>query len=447
MRKWDSLQFSYSRPMDEFRPERPVEILSRLNLSEEAVRDHNLSPAHISDAISNVDRSFPVVDTPPSGLLYHLDVEGFGTALHNLLSSCVVGYSMQLRRNGRTVLNRQFGKARTPAGGNVDWTAGVPMHIASSSKLITSIALTRVLRDRNLSPDTFIVDWLPAYWQKGHHANRITFRHLLTHTSGLNFGGSITPSDFAFMKTQIARGTTNLGQEAYRNVNYGLLRILISTLSGQVPAGATFSMFGLDLNDNFWDVTTINAYRSYVMDNVFAPAGVSAPTLDHPDDNALAYPFPVVEPGWDSGDLSTMSGGIAWHISTGDLLDVMGALRRGGAILTPAQAEAMLESKFGLDVKQNTSLGRLYAKGGFWGNPAGTCFEQSNAYFLPKGMELVILANSPFCAAGQAFMPAVTKAIEDNIKPNRVALTAGAASVLGAILGAGARIRARRRLP
>ena len=76
--------------------------------------------------------------------------------------------------------------------------------------------------------------------------------------------------------------------------------------------------------DAYWDVTTIRYYSRYVSDNVFAPAGVAS-TLEHPADQALAYPFPPSASGWDSGDLSTMSGCIGWHLSVDDLLRVMAA--------------------------------------------------------------------------------------------------------------------------
>ena len=435
------------RAMEQLEPREPADILRRLNVSEQLVREHVFRPDNVRDAVTGIDRFGPEIfrPSPPSGFLYHLDIEGFASSLHTLLSPCVVGYSMQLRRNGKTVLSRQWDWAKTAADGGVSWTANVPMHVASVSKLITAIAMTRLLRDRNISANASIADWLPAYWNKGHHVNRITFRHLLTHTSGLNFNGTITPSDFAFMRAEIARGTTNLGNSSYQNVNFALCRILISTISGAVPTGATFNVLGPALNDAYWDVATINGYRQYVVDNVFAPAGVTAPTLDHPAANALAYSFPVMGSGWDSGDLSTMSGGIAWHISTDDLLDVMGAFRRSGAILPPGEAEVMLDDGFGIDVTKDTSLGRIYAKGGFWGN--GTQFEQANAFFLPKGMEMAVLCNSPFCSTGRGFMNEVTKAIEDNIKPNRVTITTGVAGGIIGALGLGARIRARRRFP
>ena len=68
----------------------------------------------------------------------------------------------------------------------------------------------------------------------------------------------------------------------------------------------------------FWDVITLRAYQAYFHANVFAPSGVTDPTLVHATDDALAYNFPASGKGWDSGDLTTMAGGADWHMTVDD---------------------------------------------------------------------------------------------------------------------------------
>jgi len=152
---------------------------------------------------------------------------------------------------------------------------------------------------------------------------------------------------------------------------------------------------------------------------VFVPAGVSGPTLDHPGNDALAYSFPVQAAGWNSGDLSTVSGGAGWHMSADDLLKVMGAFRRKGTIMSTTKAQAMLDNGFGIDLVMPTPLGNLYNKSGLWQN-AGGQVEQSLAYFLPRDMELVMLANSPVDSPAQFFRDVVTNIYVDNIRPRVV---------------------------
>ena len=41
------------------------------------------------------------------------------------------------------------------------------------------------------------------------------------------------------MKQQVAAGTTHLGIYDYQNMNFGLCRILLSTLNGNIPVSMT----------------------------------------------------------------------------------------------------------------------------------------------------------------------------------------------------------------
>lgn len=420
--------------MEDFAGVRLVDILHRIGLTEEMVRRHVMRPEHVEAAKLRIElRDAGDVDDdagdlpPPSGLFYRLNVQKLSRDLHALLSVCVAGYSMQLRRRGQTLFDRQWNWARMPGDGGVHWATGVPMHVASVSKLITAMAMTKLLHSRNISPNEGISPWLPNYWQQGPGVNQITFRQLLTHTSGLVLADEPGPSDFQFMKDQIALGP--VGKPGYRNMNYGLCRILISTIDAE---------FLLDLRspgfpDAWWDLITIQSYARYVSENVFAPAGVTS-TLKHTADNALAYPFPASVPGWSSGDLSTVSGCAGWHLSVDDLLDVMAAFRRHGTIVDAARAQTMLDRQFGLDRKKDTPLGRIYAKGGFWASDStGRFVEQSNVFFLPKGMELVVLANSTFCQPNTGLQEKLLAVIEDNIEFNLLTVTVAASGLLAAI--------------
>ena len=78
------------------------------------------------------------------------------------------------------------------------------MHVASLSKIVTAIAMTKLLGEAGISPNTPIIDYLPAYWVKGPAVDYMTFFNLLAHTSGLAFQTTNSRSDFEWMKEQIA---------------------------------------------------------------------------------------------------------------------------------------------------------------------------------------------------------------------------------------------------
>jgi CubicO group peptidase (beta-lactamase class C family) len=383
---------------------------------------HVIRPPHTANIISSRGREegepYPQIEFPVDQE-YQFDAAGFAQQLDAALSNSVVGYVMQLRQNGTSIETRQRNWAKTPTGGSEDWTPDVRMHVASCSKLVTAIAMTKLLIQKNISANDFIIGYLPDYWSKGRNIEKISFRLLMTHRSGFNTGNS--NSDFQTMKSVVAAGVNDpgsgngLGDYVYANMNFGICRILMAVINGNISAGTVFPPPPTDSNDRSWDLTTIEAYAQYVRDNVFSPAGATGPTLTHPPLDALAYPFPSSGNGWDSGDLSTVSGGVGWHMSRDELLDVMGIFRRAGTIVNAAQAQTMLDNGFGIDVQLTTPLGTLYNKNGFWQNDVG-CKEQSLAYFLPQDMELALLANSPVGAADQFFRDLVTNIYLANIK-------------------------------
>jgi len=414
---------------EEFDP-RALEILQNLGLTAEMVRDHVLRPEQRHAAaqfeLHDAGDVTDPVEPPPSGLFYRLDVDGLRRDLQALLSPCLSGYTLQLRQYGRVLIDQRQGPARTGLDGHIDWAPDVQMHVASVSKLITGMAMVKLLHDHGISIDARIARWLPAHWIRGQGVDSLTFRQLLTHTSGLTTlkDDDPGPTDYQFMKDEIAKGVH--GKNVYRNMNYGLCRILIST----IDAPYLFALQWGGVNDKYWDLTTINYYKRYIQENVFDPVGVTSAfplTADH----ALAYPFPIgAARGSDSGDLSTMSGAVGWRFSVDDLLAIMSAFRRLGSIVDPARAQTMLDRRVGLDWWQDTALGRVYAKGGFWSFDDGRSVQQANAFFLPRGMELVILANSPLCKPNFNFMDQVYGAIVRNIQLRRVALTVAASAAI-----------------
>ena len=375
-----------------------------LQIEEAELRSHSIAAQHLKGVVSY--KGEPGLQTPlaplapeakgSGGPAQHLNVDAFGKALHAALKDSVVGYEMGMRQNGVPIYNLQWNWSHMPVDGGQGWNGNIQMHIASCSKLITAMAMCRLLDAKGISYDAKISGYLPSYWVKGPKVGLITFRHLMTHRSGFNANNA---TDFVAMKNEVANGVAAVGNYDYENMNFGLCRILIAIINGNIAKTAA-------IGDVAWDVVTINAYSSYMTSMVFTPAG-SGGTLSHSASCALAYNFPPTLPGWNSGALGTVAGGAGWHLSVTQLLDVMGAFRRKGTIMSVAKAQIVMDSGFGIDVIANTPAGRLYNKNGGWGDGAART-EQSLAYFLPENMELVVYANSPVGVPAKFFRTVVT---------------------------------------
>ena len=390
-------------------------------LTEAKIKAHVIAPAHVRDIqIEKVDSALEVIPKIPAvikdfkpALTAKVDIGAFGTVVHTLLKDSVTGYILQLRQNGNLVYNLIWNWAQTPADLNQGWTEDTRMHVASVSKFLTAVGLVKVLESKNISYDAAIVDYLPTYWSKGNNISKITFRHLLTHTSGFATGSSA--SDYVFMKSKVAGGVSNVGSYDYENMNFGLCRILIPIINGNVSKGTQFFPIPA-VNDQAWDAVTLYHYRNYMQTNVFTPAGVNNVGFEPipGGKNALAYTFPHNnQKGWNSGNLASVAGGAGWRLSTKELLNVMNHARRKNTIISASQAQYMLDNSFGIDQMINTPAGKLYNKNGAWGNNSRT--EQCVAYFWPQEMELVVFVNSPIADSNFSLRNIVSQAFINSL--------------------------------
>ena len=211
-----------------------AKILEQLPMpvSEETVQSHVILPPNVANARSAraATPHVALMKKPVPRHVYTFDGAGFCNALHSDLENSVAGYAMRMHQHGSVIYTLEWNWAKEPADGSEGWTPGIRMHIASCSKLVTAVAMTKLLDERGLSFGTNIIDYLPSYWSKGTGVDQVTFADLLTHKSGFHFGQDETPSDYTFMKQQVAAGTTHVGTYDYQNMNFGLCRILLSTL-------------------------------------------------------------------------------------------------------------------------------------------------------------------------------------------------------------------------
>jgi len=388
-------------------------------LTPQQVNAHVIDPVQLRGSISDgneQERSMPFVFRPQIkfNALPKLNVNAFGQEFHAKIKDQVTGYAMQLRQNGAPVYTLIWNFSKTPTDGGQGWKLDTRMHVASVSKFITAVAMVKLLDSKGISLDAKIINYLPAHWAKGPKVNQVSFRQLLTHTSGFKTGTS--SSNYAFMKQVVAIGAPTNGSYAYENLNFGLCRLLLAVINGNIPQNFNVG----PMTDQVWDIIGISSYKQYCQTNIFNPAGVANASFEALPafKNALAYKFPNLnQAGWDSGDLASMAGGAAWRLSVDDLLKVMDHVRRRNTIIPAARAQQVLDGNLGIDQAIPTPAGTIYNKNGRWTSGGRT--EQSVIYFMPNGMELVVLVNSPISVEGWSLRGIVKDLFIDNlVNPN-----------------------------
>jgi D-alanyl-D-alanine carboxypeptidase len=161
------------------------------------------------------------------------------------------GVSVAIVRSGKTVLAKGYGFADLE--NDVPATPETVYRIGSITKQFTAAGIMRLMEQGKLSLDDTLQKFLPHYNTQG---NRVTVRHLLSHTSGIRSYTSMGPRWARTMRIDLAPDSLvaifagepfdfKPGEQwRYDNSGYFLLGMIIERLSGKT--------YGQYLRDEFF---------------------------------------------------------------------------------------------------------------------------------------------------------------------------------------------------
>ncbi len=310
----------------------------------------------------------------------------------NKLENKVVGYACLVGG-----LRPMFGgQARTNANPpSLAMAPDLVTDIASVSKTMTAIGILQLLAKNHLTIDTKISSYIYSDWKQGPNINQLTFKHLLTHTSGFGqlaqnaCGNDIT---YSALKTIVANGvsSSNIGKGQYGNCNFALLRELMPALLGQslnnVPDGSQRAQ----------DSSTM--YINYTNSHVFQPVSVPVSACKPPSgsNDVLSYPFPAGNSsGTDWGDWSLQCGSGGWVLSADQIFRVVNDVAAGNTLLNSAERKQMFSDCLGWDCSVRSDCPSPYVcKNGDLNNGGGISV-WTYAGVLKCNVPVVVVVNSP----------------------------------------------------
>jgi CubicO group peptidase (beta-lactamase class C family) len=256
-------------------------------------------------------------------------VQTFADKLEKNLKNKSVGFAFTVSYQDKWMDMRSGGKARIKSDGTLAMSPLAPFSAASLSKTITAAAAVKALdaKDQQQPDSKKMLDkpigpWLPTEFNAGAHFKAITFRQLLTHTSGIgtakDAGGKSVDAagvDYVSLKDYVGSHPDLSSKNAwYSNTNYALFRFLIPNVVNGSP---------LVTNDPAADYAA--AYMSYVQKHVFDPVALYRIPAATDSATGVDYHFPLSHPadpsyhGWDLGDLTLQIGSQGWVMSTQQL--------------------------------------------------------------------------------------------------------------------------------
>lgn len=316
-----------------------------------------------------------------------LNLPKFSQNIQDALNGTVVGYQLVV---GHGLWNDQVvsGEARTSTDAPATaMSFDQNFNLASVSKTITAVAVMQSLDANSLTPDSVIGPYLPSTWTRGANVDDITFRELMTHTSGIRHADP-NAVFLADLEATVAGGI-NLADktEQYQNQNFALFRVLVPYLNGFDDGGASP------------DETAIaNAFLGYVLANVLTPTiSTDASCSPDPDPHLLYYPFPDGgEAGGDFGDWLTQCGSGGFHLDATDLWRFVFYWTETDSLVSEALRDEMLSGELGTNasaVKNATA----YSHGGYLYRPATSGRKELNTYYVAfpdLDTQVILLVNS-----------------------------------------------------
>ncbi len=339
----------------------------------------------------------PGPNTPNNGP----DLETMGNNIENALNGSVVGLAYAIGQNGQLAYAGNSGFAQRWPDPTINMDSKARSTVASVTKAVTAPLLYRLLDDNNLTVDSPIAPWLPSSWTLGsgftNDNNGVSFRHLLTHTSGLSQARAALQNtnnlsnwdtDWDGLRFIVRNGTSPGSARRYLNANFALMRIIIPELWKEAGGHSQ-------------TVTRANAdqlYLQYLNQVVSAREGIS--TIDCVPQAGFteikAYNFGNAGlAGWSNGvvDREYCGGHAELYMSAQDITRYAMSFRYNNDIMTNADRQIMDSNLAGWNNQFFVQDGTAFGHGGFWQQSneriIRTCMLQ-----LPNGVNASLIINS-----------------------------------------------------
>ncbi|MGE3275980.1 MAG: serine hydrolase domain-containing protein [Vicinamibacterales bacterium] len=240
------------------------------------------------------------------------------------------GISVAIGGDGAVQWAEGFGLADVEQ--QVAVTPDTVFRIASISKPITATAVMQLVERGRVALDDPIQKYVPSFPSKGEQ--RITIRHLLTHTSGIRH----------------YQGNEFNQREPFASVDAAIAVFRDDPLLFAPGSRYSYSTYGYNLLAGVVERASGLTFEAYLRDRVWGPAGMTHTVLEHPQDivmgrarQYLRGPGPARVLNAPYADLSIKWAGGGIISTASDLVRFELALERG-VLVRPATLEAMRTS-------------------------------------------------------------------------------------------------------
>lgn len=350
-------------------------------------------------------------------------IKNIADNIEKRLKNKAVGYSFQVAYKDTNLVEARAGGAarRAPDSNPRPFRTDDRISIASVSKTITAITLLKLLNEKSIDVDASIAPYLPKSIKPHSSIQTITFRELLTHTSGIRWAGE---PDYALMVKDLAEGINPANKKkncknnapgvCYNNTNFGLMRILIPYIENGYEPPANTNDYA---KSYLYGIKTMDATYK----RVFEPLGIKGVFCTSSSDGnaALSYQFPQpIQKGQDWGDMTATNAYRGWNLSASQMSKVIGALVFGEKLMPAALRDKMLSEQLGIWHSDVNGLDEFSHGGWHPGNPTPGQYNLGEVGTVivaySNGISVALMVNSQF-GPGLSTLDAIRPAIAEEM--------------------------------
>lgn len=325
-----------------------------------------------------------------------LPTDPLAAQLESRLRDQVMGFAYVILRNGEVAVKGGGGLARNDTDGRLPMSTDLPMHIASISKWVTTVATLSLLERHEISFDEPVAPYFPADWVLGPGISSLSFMDLLAQRGGFNQYGSnsFNANQYDSLKQIVQNGAEAIRVKLYNNNHHALFRVILPVLRDQIEAREA----------QYTPVTTGLAYEEIVQTLLFDPYQIEADLTASSVSQLIRAYADKSDTGQGLGlqlDFTQVGGAYGWHISADDLAEIWRAAWYTEVLINEETRAAMTSNTAGLFETRDGTHGRYYMKDGAWwySNEPQRQLQTIAAHF-PDATDVIIYINSALDSNG-----------------------------------------------
>lgn len=305
------------------------------------------------------------------------------------------GYGFVITQNGQIAQTHEAGIGSILRNDTMPFTINSFINIASVTKTLTTTTFIQFMRNRDITIDSTIGKWLPDSWPKNPQIRNLTFKQLLTHTSGIR----TSRTAWSNLKTVVANALEGPQTRSYSNVNLALFRAML-------PKMNNLNLF--TSNENNMSTGDFERWMSerYIMimqDNIFKKIDLQNRGCEVvPNQMQMFNEVPNTMKTDVTGDWTNFCGGGGFYLTTRDLSKFIVYLTHSNEFITDSERNLMDNEGLGWWQRLGVTGGTAYGHdGGLIGdlNDSGTLDPsepglQTLIIKFPNKVELALSINS-----------------------------------------------------